>query len=560
MYRNPDLPGPKEVSVFPEGAKELWLKALQRPEAEMKYRAAGAIARAHRQGVQGMETAVAPLLAVLDAPDQHPAARRAVADALVALEARGAAPSLFKQAQEGDIALREVVEPALARWDYRPARAVWLERLRGPATPHRALILAMRGLAAVREGQAADRLRELALSGRAPGPVRLEAARALGALRSEGLEADAERLAADSSPRGVVGRLAAAALLQGHRGESAVRVLQQLARGPEPAAVALAAGRLLELGPELALPVLDRLLASPDAKVRLLGVEALRRLPAEKHVRPLADRLDDPHPEVRRKAREALRELAGKKELRDSVLAEATRVLGTRQWRGLEQAAVLLTQLDHKPAAGRLLALLEFDRPEVFVTAAWCLRKLAVPATLPAALAYVEAESKRRLARVNLPNRPGAPVEMIDHQLSQLNQFLGEQKYRPADGVLRRFVPRADGRLEGESRAAAVWALGLLHEGREAPELVGPLQARMRDLRSTPPEFPQVRQMCAITLARTRAKGALPTLRAGYAGKPTDDPVNNACGWAVQQLTGEAVPTPATIRKVQRDWFLTPGR
>jgi HEAT repeat protein len=334
--------------------------------------------------------------------------------------------------------------------------------------------------------------------------------------------------------------------------------VQQLARGPEPAAAALAAGRLLDLGPEHAVPVLDRLLASPDAKVRLLGVETLRRLPDEKHVRSLADRLDDPHPDVRHKAREALRELAAKKELRGTVLAEATRVLGGRPWRGLEQAAVLLTQLDHKPAAQQLLVLLEHDRPEVFITAAWGLRKLAVPATLPKALAYAEAELKRRLAGEDLPNRRGADMAMIDHQLSQLNQCFGAQKYRPADGVLRRFIPRADRLLGPESRAAAIWALGLLHEGEEAPDLVGPLEARLQDMRSIPPEALDVRRMSAVTLGRIKAKGAVPTLRVFYGGKPGDDPVNNACGWAIQGLTGQAVPPPGTVHKTQRDWFLVP--
>jgi hypothetical protein len=151
-------------------------------------------------------------------------------------------------------------------------------------------------------------------------------------------------------------------------------------------------------------------------------------------------------------------------------------------------------------------------------------------------------------------------VEIIDHQLSQLNQFLGAQKYRPADAVLRRFVPRADGRLGPESRAAAVWALGRLHEGREVPELVGPLQERMLDMRSKPPEFTQVREMCAVTLGRTKAKEAVPTLRIFYVGKPTEDPVNNASGWALQRLTGEVMPAPQTARKVRLDWFLRPAR
>src|SRR5262249_49932968 len=146
---------------------------------------------------------------------------------LIALDARQAAPSLLQQSLKGGSDLRELVEPALARWDHRPVRAVWLERLAGPAKGGRSLVLAIRGLGAVREAKAADGLRKLVLSGRVSGPVRLEAARALGAVRGEGLEKDAERLAADASPRGLVGRLAAAALLSRHRGKGAERILRR---------------------------------------------------------------------------------------------------------------------------------------------------------------------------------------------------------------------------------------------------------------------------------------------------------------------------------------------
>ena len=38
------------------------------------------------------------------------------------------------------------------------------------------------------------------------------------------------------------------------------------------------------------------------------------------------------------------------------------------------------------------MKLLTFDRPEVFVTAAWGLRRLAVPETVPAVADHVKAE------------------------------------------------------------------------------------------------------------------------------------------------------------------------
>ncbi len=563
MYKNPDLPVARVVTIFPEGAKNLWLRALERPEADLRCKAADALALGNRRGMKGLETTIAPLRAALDR-EQHPAVRLAVAQALIALEARAAAPSLFKQAKSGDSDLREVAEPALARWDYRPARAMWLERMREPGTRQRSLVLAIQGLATVGEVQATDRLREIVLSERVPGPIRLEAARALAVLRNDGLEKDAERLSTDTPPLsppskggdrgGVVDRLCAASLLHQHRSAEAISLLQRLLRDDEPAVAALAVARLIEIDPELVVPALEHLLASPDAKVRSFGVEVLFRRPTEKNIRLLGDRLDDSHPEVRVHARRSLHELATKNEFRHQVIAQGDRWLATQQWRGLEQAAILLTQLDHKPVAGRLVELLRFNRPEVFITAAWGLRRLAVPETLPGVLSYAQGELKR-------PVHKDISNDITDHQFSQLNQFLGQQKYAPADALLRQFIPRM-APLGPESRAAAVWALGVLHEGKTIAVLATALEARLNDVSHPappPPEDFRVRWMSAITLGRLKAKEALPSLRS-YCPVQEASPghVHNACGWAIAQVTGEAMPPPKTIEKMQVDWFLAP--
>ncbi len=560
MYKLPDLPVPVEVKVFPDKTLGLWLKALERPEVDLKCKAADAIALAGRRGVKGLETAVGPLLAALDRQDQDSAVRLSAAQALIALDVREAAPSLLRQAASGGSEMRSLVEPALARWAYRPARAAWSERLRDPAAPPLALVLAARGLAAVGEQSDGDRLRELVLSERTPGGVRLEAARALAVLRPSGLEKDAERLASDATPRGLVARLAAASLLRRHTGAEAVRLLQGLAQDPEPAVAAVAAGRLVEIDTKLLVPALARFLASPDERVRAAAVAVLLRQPSPDHLRLLGDRLDDPHPDVRGQARRALEELAAG-EWRRAAIAEAMRMLGTRQWRALEQAAVLLARLDHEPAAGRLVELLAFDREEVAVAAAWGLRRLAVPETLPGVVRYVEAMRKRVLAGTEDPARKSVTAVAVDHQLSQLHQLLGQQKYAPAESLLREFVPKpARPPVGAEARAAAIWALGLLHEGKEVPDLATALEARLNDTTAIPPERTEVRYMSAITLGRMRARGALASLRTHYpAREPSPEPVNNACGWAIERITGEAVPPPKPIRKTWQDWFLMPG-
>jgi HEAT repeat protein len=553
MYRIPDVPMPPVILVFPEGLKELWLRALERPEADLKCKAADAIIQAHKRGMKGLETTIAPLLAALDREDQHATARLAIARTLIALEARQSAPSLYRQAQSGSSDLRELVEPVLARWDYRPIRAVWLERLREPNSTQRSLLLAIRGLAAVREEKAVDKLRAMALADSTPDPIRLESARALASLRNEGLEKDAERLLADASPRGMAPRLIAASLLRRHSGPEAIRLLQRLMRDAEPAVAALAVARLLEIDPQLVDPAVEHLVASADANVRSLAVDALARRPSAKHIRLLADRLDDEHLDVRSKARRYLQKLAEEKKWRDPILAEGMRLLQTKQWRSLEQAALLLTQLDHKPAAGRFVELLAFDRIEVRISAAWGLRKLDVPETLPGVLIFVDSQARR------ISSKEGAPAltEHDDHALSQLGQFLGQRKYRQSDAVLRLFVPKR--REWREARAAAIWALGLIHDGETIDDLAAALEARLKDANTMLPEWNQVRLMCAFTLGRMKAKKTLPSLRKYFTeGELSRDPVNNACGWAITQITGEPLRPGKPVRKVQRNWFLTP--
>ena len=334
MYQDPYLPSPRLEQIFPEKAKALWLKALNRPEADVRRQAAAAVALARRRndavllrfaaGATGLLAAplgsapltaasalipsrpdvtdlslfIGPLSQALDQPDQHPAVRLADAQALIALD--GGIPLRSCSGTPRRTAGKCAISSNRPwRWDYRPARAAWLERLRDPATPQRSLVLAIQALAVVGEDQAADRLREIVLSEQTAGPIRLEAARALGSLRSDGLEKDAERLAGDASPRGLVGRLTAAALLRHSRGDDAVRLLQRFADDAEPAVAAPAVARLLEIDPDLLAPAVEHLLASPDANLRSYAVDVLFRRPSEARVKLLAERLDDADPDVR---------------------------------------------------------------------------------------------------------------------------------------------------------------------------------------------------------------------------------------------------------------------
>lgn len=550
MYQDPDLPMPRDVKVFSAKLLPAWLRALEGPEADTRRLAAATIALAQRRGMPGLEAAVQPLRRVLEQPEQHPAVRLAAAQALVALDARTTADSLFRQAQAGGPELRGVVEPALARWDHPPARAAWLQRLEQPGTNGQDLHLAVAGLAAVREPRAVPRLRELVLAASANPGLRLDAARALGVIQTTGLEDAAERLAAEPAARTRIPHLLAAALVRHHRSDRAGKLLQRLAVDAEPAVTVLALEGLLDLDPRLVLPLRQQVAASPDAGARRLAVEAMRRCPEAGQLALLADLMDDPHPQVRRSARQVLLQQARAAGFDEAVRREATRLLAGTSWRGLEQAAILLTQLEHRPAAPRFVALLNVERPEVFVTAAWGLRKLALPETLPAMLQQVE----RQTPRLKNPE-VGDPVTEIDLQVAQLVQALGAARYRPAAATLARFVP--EGSIMGlETRAAAAWALGYIHEDKPIPSLAKQMVERLTDTEMPSPEDSRVRRSCAVALGRFKAREAMDALQMYWPGVLSKDPVGNACGWALLQMTGKPIPPPGTMNLQQRGWFL----
>jgi hypothetical protein len=183
-----------------------------------------------------------------------------------------------------------------------------------------------------------------------------------------------------------------------------------------------------------------------------------------------------------------------------------------------------------------------------------------VPETLPAIVKYISVQPER----IKKAEQQYTPYFFqVDHQLSQLHQLLGQMKCEEAETALRQFVPRLEGPkrpvLWPESRAAAIWALGLIREGKAPVTLAQDLEGRLTDSDRLPPEDPRVRLMSAISLGRLKAMDALPSLRASRLGsEPPSDVVQCACAWSIHQMTGDPIPAPKITRRVERDWFLLP--
>lgn len=549
MYQDPVLAKPQVATRFPEGLPELWLQALERPERDLKRRAAGAVALARRKGLTGLETTIPALIRILEDPQQDRSVILAAARALSELDASQAAPLLYGLIDSSDLELAEIVEPTLAAWKHPPMLELFRERLRGPIVP-RSHVLAIRGLLALEASEAIGELMELAETASVPAAVRLEAAKAIGQLQSQDLLEPVRRLMARDTPTAMVDHLVAVHLLKSHRGEETEEVLVELALNPEPAVRSIALELLFEIDPALILPTVETNIASEDATVRRWVAKTLTTLPSVDRIRPLTTLLDDPHPQIREFACDSLFDLAKQDEFRDTVFEEGRRMLRNGEWRGLEQSIVLLVSMEDRSIVDRLLELLEAQRAEVHATAAWGLARLAVESTAPAVLEVFSRRTDFALAGDYRGDR-------IYLQTCHLAQALGQMQYEPADEYLRKYVAKGQS-LMTQARAAAIWSLGKLHAGTPDDDLVKRLRDRLVDINSMNPERAEVRTMAAIALGRMKATGSVDAIRDMQGIERQRNAVGFACTWAIHELTGEPIPPPRDNVFWEEDWFLVP--
>lgn len=506
--------------------------------------------------MEGLEVTVPRLTKAL-IEETDPQLRRAAAGALVALDASSAAAELAAVAKQDGLLLARLVDPALARWDHLPSRDGWLTRIEDTATPAGLRLLAIDALGTVREPRAATTLAKIVTDRDFPPEIRLAAARALGNVSESGLVDMAAGLAAPSAGPSLatgpaaLGRLLAVALLERQSGDATTTLLRSLATDPEPSVATLALARLDALDPVAALTIAHDSLAVPDAGQRHLAARLTARPGDADCIGRLGPLLGDRNPSLRRFVAGTLADLGADAALRQSVIDQGVAALAGDPWRALEQAALLLGHLDHEPAAERLMALLDHDRDEVAVSAAWALRKLEIAETLPPLLAF--ATKLREQLQGQLTAEAAAK---FGRQAQQLHQLFGILRFRAAGPLLREYVPKAQ--IDNRARSAAFWALGLIHENESDCDLAPVFAERLADVASLPPESGVVRWMAAVGLGRFKAESQLETLRVFAKRDTMFAETGIASSWAIWQITGEAMPPePVDITRIG-GWFLEP--
>jgi len=577
MLLDPKLDEVREVFVFSPRLKPLWIEALTSKEHEQQQRAADAIARAHQAGMKELDDAFDPLLRVLEAPGSSLSVRLAAARALVELDAQQSAHALSRRAIVDGLDMAMLVEPALAAWDYAPRRTVWRAQLNDPAASRRRQILAIRALATVRDAQAVDAIRDLALDPSRGPDVRLEAARAQ--IAQAGLADSALQLLSAGKQATIVDRLVAAELACRDASPRGVAALDVLLDDPEPAVVAVALSAADRIAPQLALKRSDELIHSDDANLRRLIAKLLVAHPTEGAVKLVGSLLTDPQPALIDLAGESLAAMATHPELIPSIHEVIVESLNSVRPATVRQAVLLVGAIRAKEFAGRTAVLLDAPESEVAFASAWALRVLADPSTELAILARIEGETKRRQALVELwrpivaadpfGNHDFPSVRESNAQLEQLILALGALPALTAEPLLRRFLPKPPRPQIGEPpvleverqallRAAAIWSLGRRHAESPSIELVAALRERLADANEKSPEAPLVRRMAAISLGRMKDVQSVDLLRALAIGADAYTDLGRASRWALEEITSEKLPKLSPLEKVKSDWFLTP--
>jgi HEAT repeat protein len=445
---------------------------------------------------------------------------------------------------------RQLVEPALAEWDFQPIRQVWRDRLQQEATPRRELILACEGSGRVRDEQALPALLSIVHAAQRPRDVRLSAAKAAGQIADRGLESNVQKLLAEDSPP-LIQRLCAVALLQRHDSEQARELLRKMFDDPAGPVAISAVARLYAIDPALVLELVSRAWEHPDSNVRRVAADCLIDLATPERIETLAFHLKDPNPALRHRIREALLEFAQRPEFEPVVRESTVEVLNSDDWRGHEQACLILGQLDQEAVALRLVELLRSERPEVQIASAWALRKVAVKDVLPAMLEQAQHQTD---------DPQGTDLAAIDRQVAHLFEAMTIMEYRRAIPLMRRHVPKeiTHRRL---CRGAAVWGLGYLLADANDEELAAQLMGRVRDLGgpNEEPEIGIVRYMSAISLGRMKAVSQLERLKAFAGTEVSYHPVDEAIRWAIREMSGIELPYRDEPPYIPRTWRIQPA-
>ena len=396
--------------------------------------------------------------------------------------------------KHSDLALQ--VEEILIGWKSSSPLESWRGRIASLNGDWQAISLAIQGVETLKDSESIPVLSELLSKPNLPLPIKIVGARVLGGLKTSGLEP----LARDFfGSRFASKDLIAAQLLAEHNSPDALALQQNLIKSDQPAAARIAYASISKFHPQQAEQLAVAMLNHKEFAVREQAVVNLDKNPIEANLRRLGDVLNDSHVGLRDKARESLFKHAGAPDLRSIVDSVVDERIAADNHFAIEQALILAVQLDRKDLCSRFLGLLNHEKEGIRIRAAWGLQEIATAEDVIVQILEVVTRLTEQL-------KAGKGVSSSERlQLAYLLHVFGANNYRPAESLLREYVPELAQKMTPHARASAIWSLGKILQGSKDAALSGQLQERYFDQGPPDAELENVRYACAIALGRLGA-------------------------------------------------------
>ncbi len=566
MWQDPHFEEVQPEVVFGNDLLPLWMKALNSESTELQRKAAETIPVAIHRGMSGLDKVTKPLLEKLNSPNLAPVVQLAIVKAVVAIGDLKSAERLAKlHSSTSDSRVQKVIENALIDWKNPALKSIWRKRILDATTGNTngilSDVLAIRGVTSIGDDQSIASLGILLADREQNFRVRYEAAKSIGQLASSGfIEFSRSRLSSDQLTERILG----VTVMDNHPSASSHPILLSYAIDPEPAVAVIAWESILgSNAPRELDQSIEFAMTNPDNKIRILGLNLIRLWKNRAAVQRAGQLLSDPHPAVRNLARQICLEFASADDpanpgkppaLMSDVLAAGMKSLQTN-WQGIQQGLLLLSELDHKPAAERCLELLDHPRPEVHITAGWTLDRLSVKSTFPTILQRLEKQVSD-IKSGGAAKYPESQYESIAH----LIELLGRNKYADLQTVvIEKLIAKDMSILSYPIRPAAIWSIGQIFKGKKIPEgLSDRMLERLMDDDNMNPEHENVKSMVAIAFALTGDQSKVDSIRTYAESSKQNARLGFSCYWSINQLTGEPIPIPKKFERKDTNWFLVP--
>ncbi|MCP4858832.1 MAG: hypothetical protein GY903_30550 [Fuerstiella sp.] len=553
MYLEPELSfPPNELYVRDEVVKLAERILVSGPDNEIRIEAIQTLQRLHVEGLADASHLAESFRKQLgESTNIH--VRQACASALATIGHAESAKDVAQMCRPQFEALCLEIEPNFASWGDDALKATWLQRVEAPGDYSTVMVrLASEGLAQLNDAEAITALESILNDTMADYGNRHSAARAIGLLDQQQAAATADIF----SGGGVADRLLACALLEHCATGTGVTLLAQLCDDDSNAVAARAWETMLKQDPEQLNEKLDVGVSHPESNVRFVAIQTLRLFPTEHGCQKLHVLAGDIHIGVRNSARQVLTILADTKaDLRNTILQNAGGTLSDPEarWQQQEQSMVMLGQLGHREWQRDCLGLLEHDRPEVYVTAAWLLHLMPQHDIAE----QVGETTMRRYELLQSARGESPPSGSLRVQLTFLFQHSGFTELKSLQGLCSKQFSNKDGG-DPEKRAAGLWALGKINKGNPDPNITGKLIKRIFDDNPMLPEYDVVRRMSVLALVWMHARSTVPDMHRIREKYGAGGLLGETARWALPQFGEEQPPAFEPLPIPVQDFPISP--